>query len=137
LSRPSIFISYSHKDEDWKDHILLRLGIAQKQELFDVWDDRRIEGGEDWFKAITKTTCRCQSKQLFRYQTPVRTIRAGNRSGRGPAKLTFLLRFKRAGISQRAPRKFLPRFLIEVNPSLGLESGSSELHCDQPKTGIK
>jgi hypothetical protein len=80
LSRPSTFISYSHKDEDWKDRILLRLGIAQKQELFDVWDDRRIEGGENWFKAITKTTCRCQSKPLFRYQTLVRTIRAGNRS---------------------------------------------------------
>jgi tetratricopeptide (TPR) repeat protein len=53
LSRPLIFISYSHRDEDWKDRILLHLGIAQKQELFDVWDDRRIEGGEDWFEAIT------------------------------------------------------------------------------------
>ena len=48
-----MFISYSHKDEDWKDRILVHLGIAQKQELFDVWDDRRIEGGEDWFEAIT------------------------------------------------------------------------------------
>src|SRR5215475_13290350 len=54
LSRPSIFISYNHKDEDWKDRILLHLGIAQKQKLFDVWDDRRIEGGEDWFEAITR-----------------------------------------------------------------------------------
>ena len=53
MSRPLIFISYSHKDEDWKDRILVHLGIAQKQELFDVWDDRRIEGGEDWFNAIT------------------------------------------------------------------------------------
>ncbi len=53
MSRPVIFISYSHKDEDWKDRILIHLGIAQKQELFDVWDDRRIKGGEDWFEAIT------------------------------------------------------------------------------------
>src|SRR5262249_13838150 len=53
LSRPLIFISYSHRDEDWKDRILLHLGIAQRQELFDVWDDRRIAGGEDWFEAIT------------------------------------------------------------------------------------
>jgi hypothetical protein len=53
LSRPSIFISYSHRDEEWKDRILLRLSVAQKQEPFDVWDDRRIEGGEDWFEAIT------------------------------------------------------------------------------------
>jgi len=53
LSRPLIFISYSHKDEDWKDRILVHLGIAQKQELFDVWDDRRIEAGEDWVEAIT------------------------------------------------------------------------------------
>jgi hypothetical protein len=54
LSGPSIFISYSHKDEEWKDRILNHLGIAQKQERFDVWDDRRIEGGEDWFEAITR-----------------------------------------------------------------------------------
>lgn len=53
MSKPLVFISYSHKDEDWKDRILVHLGIAQKQELFDVWDDRRIEGGEDWFEAIT------------------------------------------------------------------------------------
>jgi len=45
-----IFISYSHKDEEWKDRILTHICIAQKQELFDVWDDRRIEGGEDWFE---------------------------------------------------------------------------------------
>src|SRR5262249_20981644 len=36
-----------------------------------------------------------------------------NRSGRGPAKLTFPWRFKSAGISERAPRKFFPRFLIK------------------------
>src|SRR5688572_719599 len=54
LSRPSIFVSYSHKDEEWKDRILLHLGVAQKQELFDVWNDRRVEGGEDWFEAITR-----------------------------------------------------------------------------------
>jgi TIR domain len=54
LSRPSIFISYSHKDEKWKDLILDHLGIAQKQELYDLWDDRLIEGGEDWFDAITR-----------------------------------------------------------------------------------
>ncbi|MGH9752331.1 MAG: TIR domain-containing protein, partial [Blastocatellia bacterium] len=53
MSKPLIFISYSHKDEAWKDRILSHLGISQKQELFDVWDDRRIEGGEDWFEAIT------------------------------------------------------------------------------------
>ena len=55
MSRPLIFISYSHRDEDWKDRILLHLGVAQKQERFDLWDDRRIKGGEDWFEATTNT----------------------------------------------------------------------------------
>ena len=45
MSKPLIFISYSHRDEDWKDRILLHLGVAQKEERFDLWDDRRIEGG--------------------------------------------------------------------------------------------
>ena len=53
MGRPLIFISYSHRDEDWKNRILLHLGVARKQDRFDLWDDRRIEGGEDWFEAIT------------------------------------------------------------------------------------
>ena len=49
---PSIFISYSHKDEVWKDRLAKHLGVLERQELLDLWDDRRIEAGEEWFEEI-------------------------------------------------------------------------------------
>jgi hypothetical protein len=54
VSRPLVFISYSHKDEIWKDQIVTHLNVAQQQNIIEIWDDRRIEGGGDWFHAITK-----------------------------------------------------------------------------------
>ena len=42
--RPLIFISYSHKDEAWKDRLVTRLNVLQYQDSLEIWDDRRIEG---------------------------------------------------------------------------------------------
>jgi len=47
-----VFISYSHKDEDWKNRLLTHLGVLEKQGLLEIWDDRRIQGGDDWFPEI-------------------------------------------------------------------------------------
>jgi hypothetical protein len=45
----TIFISYSHQDEKpWKDFVVSHLKVAERQGVFDVWDDRRIKGGGDW-----------------------------------------------------------------------------------------
>jgi len=54
VGKPLIFLSYSHKDENWKDRLLDHLGVAGKQGLYKLWNDRLIAGGEDWFKAITE-----------------------------------------------------------------------------------
>ncbi len=45
---PIVFISYSHKDEKWKERVVSHLGVLQKEGLLDVWDDRRIVAGTDW-----------------------------------------------------------------------------------------
>lgn len=52
MSAPSIFISYSHQDEVWKDRLLTHLQVLQWQEPLDLWDDRRISAGSDWYAAI-------------------------------------------------------------------------------------
>ena len=52
MTSPTVFISYSHKDEDWKDRLVSHLGVLQHEGLLDLWDDRRIGGGEDWEKEI-------------------------------------------------------------------------------------
>ncbi|MGI9490002.1 MAG: toll/interleukin-1 receptor domain-containing protein [Geminicoccaceae bacterium] len=45
----TIFISYSHQDETpWKDFVVSHLEVAERQGVFDVWNDRRIRGGGDW-----------------------------------------------------------------------------------------
>ncbi|MEM8964122.1 MAG: toll/interleukin-1 receptor domain-containing protein, partial [Acidobacteriota bacterium] len=49
MSRPKIFISYSHKDEVWKDRLVTHLGVLGSVEL---WDDRRIEAGAGWLEEI-------------------------------------------------------------------------------------
>jgi len=41
---PSVFISYSHKDEAWTDRLVPHLRVLQPEELLDTWDgppDRR------------------------------------------------------------------------------------------------
>jgi TIR domain len=49
---PSVFISYSHKDEAWKDRLVTHLGVLQREGLLDTWDDRRIGAGDDWHEEI-------------------------------------------------------------------------------------
>src|SRR5215468_1045849 len=52
MSKPTVFISYSHKDEDWKNRLVTHLGVLQQQNLLDLWDDRRIGAGENWYQKI-------------------------------------------------------------------------------------
>ena len=52
MTSPTVFISYSHKDEAWKDRLVSHLGVLQHEGLLDLWDDRRIGAGEDWEKEI-------------------------------------------------------------------------------------
>src|SRR5215213_1282668 len=54
MTAPSIFISYSHEDEKWKDRLVKHLGVSQEQGLLSLWGDRRIGAGEDWYEAITE-----------------------------------------------------------------------------------
>src|SRR5688572_2756106 len=49
---PSVFISYSHKDEVWKDRLAKHLGVLEREGLLDVWDDRKIAAGDEWRKEI-------------------------------------------------------------------------------------
>jgi TIR domain len=50
--RPLIFISYSHKDEAWKDHLVSHLKVLQYQDRLQTWDDRQIKASQDWQQEI-------------------------------------------------------------------------------------
>jgi hypothetical protein len=50
---PKVFISYSHKDEVWKDKLLPHLKTLEQAGMgMVVWQDRQIDAGEKWHPAI-------------------------------------------------------------------------------------
>ena len=46
--RPTVFISYSHIDEEWKDRVVKHLKVLEPEGVLESWDDRRISAGDDW-----------------------------------------------------------------------------------------
>jgi hypothetical protein len=45
MPKPTVFLSYSHQDEIWKDRVSTRLRVLGE---LDIWDDRRIDLGATW-----------------------------------------------------------------------------------------
>jgi hypothetical protein len=54
VTTPTVFISYSHRDEVWKDRLLTQLGVLQQQSLLELWHDRRISAGADWYQELSQ-----------------------------------------------------------------------------------
>ncbi len=54
MSKPSVFISYSHKDEKWKNLFATHLKALVRQGDITLWDDLKIGTGDDWYPAIQK-----------------------------------------------------------------------------------
>jgi hypothetical protein len=48
----SVFISYSHRDEDFKDELVVHLANLKRQQKISAWQDRDIEAGAEWEAAI-------------------------------------------------------------------------------------
>lgn len=51
-ARHRVFISYAHADEPWRRRVAEPLQVLEKQGLLDVWDDRRLRAGADWFATL-------------------------------------------------------------------------------------
>lgn len=50
---PTVFISYSHKDESWKNKLTPHLDALERAGVpMTVWHDRKIDGGEKWYPEI-------------------------------------------------------------------------------------
>jgi TIR domain len=50
----SLFISYSHRDEEWKDQLLPHLRVLEAESELTLWEDREIEPGDEWRPAIER-----------------------------------------------------------------------------------
>ena len=92
MVQPAVFVSYSHKDEAWKDRLVSHLRVLEYEGALDVWDDRRIAGGDDWRQeietALRKATVAVLivSKDFltsrFIREQELTTILAGRKEGR-------------------------------------------------------
>ncbi|HET6253438.1 MAG TPA: COR domain-containing protein [Puia sp.] len=49
-----VFLSYSHKDEDFKDKLDVHLAPLKRSESIDVWNDRKIGPGQNWDATIRR-----------------------------------------------------------------------------------
>jgi serine/threonine protein kinase len=63
--RSSIFISYSHRDEEWRQKFVTTLNIAAHKADFEVWSDKRIPIGSEWYKEIEKSIVRSRIALLL------------------------------------------------------------------------
>ena len=54
MPQPEVFVSYSHRDERWKDRLVERLAVLETEGRLAVWDDRRIAAGGDWHAEIER-----------------------------------------------------------------------------------
>lgn len=52
MTQPTIFISYSHKDESWKDRLRPHLKVLEQLDRIKIWDDRQIDAGAEWYDNI-------------------------------------------------------------------------------------
>jgi tetratricopeptide (TPR) repeat protein len=52
MDKPTVFISYSHSDESWKDLLRPHLQVLEQVGRITIWDDRRIDAGAEWFGEI-------------------------------------------------------------------------------------
>src|SRR6185436_468297 len=50
--RTQIFVSYSHKDEEWLKRLRVHLTPLERSYGVDIWDDTRITPGSKWRDAI-------------------------------------------------------------------------------------
>src|SRR5450432_3408134 len=65
--KPSIFISYSHVDEQWKNALRVHLDALQAEDenFVDPWDDERIGAGKNWKEEIERAMDRASVAVLL------------------------------------------------------------------------
>src|SRR4051794_21313444 len=58
MDKPTVFVSYSHKDEAWKDRLRPFLKALVQADRIELWDDRQIDGGSQWYDEIQQALAR-------------------------------------------------------------------------------
>ena len=65
MDAPAVFISYSHKDEAWKDRLVRQLRVLELEGAYVLWDDRKIAAGDGWRAEIGAALERARAAVLL------------------------------------------------------------------------
>jgi tetratricopeptide (TPR) repeat protein len=65
MNGSTVFISYSHKDEAWKNQLVTHLRVLERAGLLDVWDDQKIAAGDGWRAEIATAMDRARAAVLL------------------------------------------------------------------------
>ena len=65
MNRDQVFISYSHADGDWLKRLQIMLAPLRRQGMLDVWEDTRIQVGQDWKAEIERALMRAKVAVLL------------------------------------------------------------------------
>ena len=61
LSSPvTVFLSYSHRDDEWKEGLKRALGSLSGKRHISIWDDRKIKAGTGWEPEIEQQLTRAR-----------------------------------------------------------------------------
>lgn len=52
IGQPTVFISYSHLDESYKNRLRVKLEASKPTKHMNIWDDREIEPTDEWYRSI-------------------------------------------------------------------------------------
>ena len=45
MGGPTVFISHSHQDEEWKNRLVRQLRVLELEGAYELWDDQKIAAG--------------------------------------------------------------------------------------------
>lgn len=65
MAKTNVFISYSHKDERYKDELLTHLRLLERQGLVSIWHEGRIAAGSEWSSEISSAIKRADVALLL------------------------------------------------------------------------
>lgn len=60
-----VFISYSHKDERWRDELEIQLKPYLRDGSITSWSDKKITPGSEWFRDIQSASTNCKIAVLL------------------------------------------------------------------------